>query len=287
MLKKNVIAFCLLATSFAHALPNSVTLRVNGPGAQAVDLEVLIMRHISQSSTIQTLCNVTCYGHQMDSRIPPLCHPGQTYQVSCNQTIDTSYSVPDHSVSASVEVSLIPNPELPVDKDVTVTLEAETVYVSSRDKDIGFIVGVESVRNAPRRGDPDFVHKVTLRPVDIAKLNNNLEPRNIRLSGSIMMFETGPATDFQVEESMSVSRNTLFHSYSWSSYDQTGFGFKAEPLAGGLLHKLDLSSAGVKMKKGGTYNFSLIRKFDKKTPQITNFYGTSSRLFSFKPLTSF
>ena len=290
MNKKSVIAFCLLASSFAHALPNSATLRINGPGVQTVDLEKLVTRRISQSSTIQTLCNVTCYRSeygQGDSRLPINCNRGQTYQVSCNQTIDTSYDVPDHTVSATVEVSLVPSVDLSVDQDVTVTLDSGSVSVSSRDQNIGFIVEVNSLHKDPRRGEPDFIHRVSLKPIDIKKLQNSLEPRKIQLAGSVMMFQTGPQSEFGVKESMSVSRNSLFHSYNWSSYGLEGFGFTAEPFEGGLLHKLDLATVGIKMKKGKIFNFSLRRSLDDKAPMITNFYGRDSKEFSFKPLSSF
>lgn len=290
MNKKSVIALCLLASSFAHALPNSATLRINGPGVQTVDLEKLVTRRISQSSTIQTLCNVTCYRSNMgsgDSRLPINCNQGQTYQVTCNQTIDTSYDVPDHTVSATVEVSLVPSVELSVDQDVTVTLGSASVSVSSRDQNIGFIVEVNSIHKDPRRGEPDFIHKVSLKPIDIKKLKNYLEPRKIQLAGSVMMFETGPKIEFGVKESMSVSRYSLFNSYNWSSYGREGFGFTSEPFAGGLLHKLDLAKVGIKMKKGKTFNFTLTRELDDKTPTITNFSGTDYQNFSFKPLTSF
>lgn len=289
MKRTYLLSTCLLlASSLVHALPNSVTLRVSDTKTQVVDLEKLITRRVNQSSTIEGTCQRYCDSHNSVFDIEMSgCTPGSYRVVRCSQTIDTSYDVPDHTVTATVEVTAVASEGLAIDQDVRVSLGAGSVSVSSSDKNIGFVVNIETVRNPPRRGEPDFVHKVSLRPIDLVKLNDSAKPRDVRLGKGIMTFQTGPQSELSFKESVSISRFTLFTTYSWSSYSLKDFAFKSEPYAGGLLHTVDLAKFGARMKQGKKYDISLTRSATGTVPEITNFSSYFNESYTVVPKEGF
>lgn len=281
---KNIIACAvLLSSSVVFALPNSVSMTLSGPGTQTVDLENLVTRRVNQSSTISTTCQEYCYENS-----PRACTVGQYYTRACDQTIDTSYDVPDHTVYGIVEVTVEDFNGLEINQDIFVTLGASSVYVKSSNEKIGFLIDVKSVKNPPRRGEPDYIHKVTLRPLNIEAIKAFLEPKNITISGSVLRFETGPDVGLSVKDSLTFFRDALFHQYSWYSYGKEGFGFKPEPMAGGLAWKVDLAKFDVSLRRNGKYNMGLTRSLADGSPEFTgpvskSFHGS----YEFRPEVSF